>query len=459
MQTNNENLMAPKNLVSVFILSVISFFISIGCCYFALFSVSFRFGLKSSANKYAEDTRKCIQRIPHKYLVGSEYLFPCHRFEKDNSSAWTQGLLYILEASYRKQGLEEEFLKRNEYMHFSRTKLLEFFEKLYYKNEEELNLLVGKEFDELIFGDPGNIYRYEEIKKNVFVDNKKNTNETPLLIEKIKVKRYFGIETIKRGLIDNGRPMAVGMVIPNQKIGKASFSPISSWLTHPDLGGRYKKGKYIVANIIGFNDLITLKINNTFSVKGGFILRNEYSQFGHSIYLLDNQITYAQESTICYDPSDLTNWNTTSIDCIKSIMDADKCNATELECIDSNYCNKNNTYVYIGENKFIEWNNDTEPSITTIEIENNYYLPLVVLPKNRKTNESICRYQIIPYETVVEMIRNNDVFSFEPVDIHVSWNDCSYPKKKCKDYNCEILKNETKSYNELSFDNFYDTIL
>ena len=44
-------------------------------------------------------------------------------------------------------------------------------------------------------------------------------------------------------------------------------------------------------------------------------------------------------------------------------------------------------------------------------------------------------------------------------EIHASWNDFSYPKKKCKDYNCEILKNETKSYNELSFDNFYDTIL
>lgn len=446
MQTGNGNLRIQRNLLSVFLLSLISFFVSIGCCYFALFSVSFRFGLISSANRFAEDTRRCMQQRPTAFFVGSEYAVPAA--PRENATEWCAALRYALEATYRAQGRREGLIATEEYVRFSQTALAECVARHYGRSAAELSALVGREIGGAVFGDPRNIAAYGALAQSVFVRGDEGAAVSPLRIEEMHVREYRGAEAIKRALVANRRPLAVAMAVPHRRIGNATFGPVPPWLLHPAGSGAYARGPRIVASIVGFDDALAVR---GVRARGGFVLRNEHARFGHSLRYLQGRVGASAERAACLDPGDVALWGRADAECLAARGNATECNATELECVDARYCNVSMSYAYRGGSEFVVWSEEVRASVTTIDIEDRYYLPLVVTPRNWEINEELCRYQIMPYETVEEMIRNNCVFDFEAVDIEVTWSRCSYYRERCRNYNYGALIRETRIMNE-SFD-------
>jgi hypothetical protein len=77
---------------STLILSIIAFLFSVGCCYFALFSVSFRHGLVSSATEHPQMETECLKPLAIRYSCPEWQLFPT-QIDTSRWARWASSLI------------------------------------------------------------------------------------------------------------------------------------------------------------------------------------------------------------------------------------------------------------------------------------------------------------------------------------------------------------------------------
>lgn len=264
--TPSEQSPTSHSLFSTLFISIFSCLFSIGCCYFALFSISFRRGLINSANKIVEMQSECLKPIPSKFFLSSSCIFPCKTSTPIPDAKWSNAIIFSLESQYRSQGISLQYIDIDEYVSFSEKHYAMFTSKAMNVDSSQISEKIGQIYDnnnQIIFGAPENIvffnnqkYTFEAItensisilnnkavnssnhsKKSEIIKSRQPTSQSYLfnrtimpekasLSEEISsnpleyglssVKRIVGIETIKRALISSSRPIPVAFQLPSQ---------------------------------------------------------------------------------------------------------------------------------------------------------------------------------------------------------------------------------------------------
>lgn len=265
--TTSESTSATHSLFSTLFISIVSCLFSIGCCYFALFSISFRHGLINSASKIVELQSECLKPIPSKFFLSSSCILPCKTFTPIPEAKWVNAVVFSLESQYRFQGISLQFLEVDEYVSFSENHYAFYASEAMNVDASRITEKIGQVYDNdkfIIYGAPENIVFFNNQKysfdrflssgpknKNVkkdFIFSQNSAKESLNLKQKMKSKSYFfnqtimpekasksedattnpleygfssvkrivGIETIKRALISSSNPIPVAFQLPSQ---------------------------------------------------------------------------------------------------------------------------------------------------------------------------------------------------------------------------------------------------
>ncbi|OHS93630.1 hypothetical protein TRFO_11615 [Tritrichomonas foetus] len=590
----------PHNLVSILIISIFSCLFSIGCCYFALFSVSFRRGLTTSANNFVEMQSECLKPIPSKFFISSHNYIPCKTAEPRSHAHWSNAIIFNLESQYRSQGIANSLLEDDEYVSFSEQKFASHVSDLLNipiaRLNKRISQILSLNNDEnvsqtIIVGSPENLFFYCNISHYKYNFNQTIMPEeseagepistNPLEFNLFNVRRINGIESIKRTLISNSRPLLVSFKVPqrsfyieaddgefqcpkdssnilnsihskkqntskdeiflmskfqnpmllstqknkrnisnnqntnfinkkhhqdrnqylnkvdineidindnerlnlmeneknqefeeiriltengnnntsesesdkNESEGEAEiktchkfvYMPPTSIIYNDDSFGVKNSGNPVVMAIVGYNDNFLLKINSSYFMKGGFILRSDFLDNEHSREFFMNEITSIQEDQLCFDSSNPKNWISPDFKCLNDHLSAKECNATEMICVDYRLCNPFFEYAYTGiDNEFYQYNSTDGPLRVRIEGIPQKYLFNAIRPKNVPSRNGFCGYSFIPYEVVENMLYENlGTFSFDTIDLQVKWLHSSYVEGKISHKKYQALKDST----------------
>lgn len=395
------------NLVFALVCSLFAFLFSIGSCYFALFSISFNKGLSSIAEEYGVDTSICLPLLPSKYLIPHNLLFPVTYTDANETFKYTS-IIYLFEAEFRRKAIQKGL--------FSYSNYLEFSTENYLNNLKILNgnkgLHVGDIINEFChIGEPNSIILNSSVYSESFLPNSYLTKEVDKSAFQFNIassKVVRGVEQIKKMLTNQNRPLAYSFVVPNRIIeanckekGKCSKcekdSECQQYIIKDEelnfgIGGKYFAGDPASLVIVGFNDNFPVETEDGVT-RGGLILRGRKPGIGHSYQFLTDQISLAQESTICHAQR-IQKGNKK---CLLSAETAEECKATTLLCVDDRFCEKNVNYSLSTDNQVVKVGS---------EVIDMSFIPLSLLQevlKPKHANTDMCGYFLLPYYVVDEM--------------------------------------------------------
>ena len=419
------------SLVSILVISLVCFLFSIGCCYFAIFSLSFRSGLAESAIQHARLQTECLKAIPVRYSVGNTHLFPSKLHDASHSK-WTAGLLYLFESQYRAHGIEKGYLSSNDYVEFSGDVYASRVSSHYDLSLSFLNKNFGRVFGGRILGFPKNFidhFQTSRCESSGIAPEGTSASalkRTCIPLEVTTSNQYSGIRTIKEALWTSGRPMAVSMRIPNKRVifrdKEYSFPPRSSLLFH-ESGGEIELGEHIVMAVVGYDDNFVVEGRDGHVYSGGFVLRSGFGDNEHSSDYLFSNLVEDQEQQLCPDIGDASRWRIVSEECLASRSSLVNCNATELVCVNAEFCDVGVTYARINSTTFL---NVQDSSYLSLDGFPEEYLIHVFKPVVSR-NYQACGYSFLPYDVAQQLeALSRDSFSFLAFDMELSFRDDGY---------------------------------
>ena len=440
---------SSHSLVSILVISLVCFLFSIGCCYFAIFSLSFRAGLSESAIRHAILQTECLKAIPVRYSVDDSHLFPSH-LNTEAHSKWTSALLFVVESQYRAYGVDEGYLKSNEYVLFSGEVFAERAALFHGYPVSYINEHIGKVHDDRVLGLPKNFVQFMSSGRceasGIAPDGTtmSTLKKTCTPLELVSSQQYSGIRTIKEALWTSGRPLAVALRIPNKRVvvGERviSFPPRSSLLFHHSKGD-IELGEYVVMAIVGYNDNFVIEADDGRVYSGGFVLRSGFGVNEHSSDYLLSLLVEEQEKSLCPDFGDVSLWAAASEECIAE--DAKVCNATRLVCVNADLCALDKLYIMVNSTTFYCLDDN---SYVSIDIPAEYLIH-VFNPSEIHPNYERCAYSFMPYEIAQELeLLARDAFSFLAFDINLRFKDEGY-YEHCKG-DCTYISAATHTFNE-----------
>jgi hypothetical protein len=423
----------PHNLLSTLILSIVAFLFSVGCCYFALFSVSFRHGLVSSAAQHAQMETDCLKPIAIRYSCPKSHFFPT-RLQESRETRWASSIMYTLEAQYRYSALSDGLLRSDEYALFSESLYAQSVSSYHSMTLSTFSTRLGRRNGTIILGSPENVNLYPQpgdLVSWIWPFAEQSAKSKSVVQCSIgSLTRFSGVETIKRAISSAGRPFPVSFRMPNtrfwvpqsnasspcpfagsQNCTRHSFPPPSSILGL-DGRGEFELGEYLSMAIVGFNDNFIARLNDGTWLKGGFVLRSGFSYNEHSSEYFFSSIVDEQEDRLCPDIANFALWRNES---------------APLICLDSKFCDTSETYFYRFGEDFV---NARTREILTLDIPAEYFIH-VFRPKNLTRNFAICGYSFIPYAAVEKIMANSyGSFAFDAVDVAVRFTESSFPDVK-----------------------------
>lgn len=257
----SDSTRTTRSLLSTLLISIFSCLFSIGCCYFALFSVSFRRGLLRSANQIVDIASTCLKPIPSKYTLSNTCLLPCKSTIPSSTAHWANAIIFTLESQYRNQGISMSYLNDNEYILFSEDQLVKSISAYMNVSPAYITEHLGESLpqfnDSIVIGAPENIYFFiysnpflsTDIMSNgktnkilkfestdfsfnqttfpITASDSDSISSNPLEYNLTGAQRIVGIETIKRRLISSSRPLPVSFNIPYQLFYKQIDSDLT----------------------------------------------------------------------------------------------------------------------------------------------------------------------------------------------------------------------------------------
>ena len=218
---------SPPSLVSALLCSIFSFLFSIGCCYFAIFSISFRSGLYDSTKDFSQYDTRCKDSIPYKYLVNHSYLFPVNYSLNNNITSKISWFLYMLESHYRILANKQEIFSNDHYLKFSEKIVLEALSKSFNVSEDDFIINFGSLCNQSYIGHPMEIAKSlendEKLRKSAFpLCFNESMSENPFSFHLVSTNISKGIESIKRRIVENGRPVFLSFKRPINQLKHSS---------------------------------------------------------------------------------------------------------------------------------------------------------------------------------------------------------------------------------------------
>lgn len=451
-------------LVLIAIVNIISF------GGFAIYWITLKFGYQVGL-KSLQDLSKTIEGpMSHKCIIDKNYLIPnLHNKELINyKHRKLIPVILLLESYYRKQGIDLGYLANDQMLLLSFDKMKQLIDN-FCTNDSCYDL--------------DTIYFKKSINSSFltfpFKDNHVNVNyvkDNPLRFNLISFQTFNGIDNLKRKILNSKRPYYVSLPILKSRQWLNCNNFISNDICKLKLfEGKDKnyvfpfdiqidnqliydtfftntEAEYTSLLLVGYNDDFIFEPNSYNSLKrGGFIFYNNFGGIGHSLKYLLGMISKFEERKYCPNPNDVYTWIPSNFECIKqnSINNCSKeiilnignetlKGATQLKCINSNYCDPRKKYVLLRDNIYLyslkTINNIKYANIINIDderIELINTLPFELLynaftPEYYPKPTEKCDFIILSHKTMEWISKNSN---WNVYDFQVNWLEMSYPNK------------------------------
>lgn len=412
---------SSPNLITTLIISIIAFLFSVGCAYYALFAISFRQGLITSAKKHAQIQSECLKPMPSQYYLPFSFLFPGNK-DTNYHSRWADAMIYLFESIYRHNGIINGYLNFSEYVKFSQDCFINAILSALNISINCTQNIIGKKIGGTFFGLPNNFIFFSKLMKefgNIIRPYKSYPSNisSPVSFIFQKISIYSGIETIKRALINISRPLTVTVLTPTKKCyirDEKSTNPCPDDFNHTCTVIVNRSSAFLtstnfscldfsepaVVSIVGYNDNFLYAVKDGTTLKGGFIIKSNFIDGGHSLGYLLNAVTNNQEKELC-----------------------------------SSHLNQERKVINIEEESGVFYN---ESDISNEKVSNNKERPKYI-PEE-------CSYHLIPYETAEQMIFNyKNGFGFDAYDIVFTFDSSSYTNSE-DSKNSTMIRESTYTY-------------
>lgn len=369
-------------------LSVISLVISLVFLLFSIllsiFSISHRRFIKEQdlknysdlINSYINDLPYSL--LPKSFIVDKKWINPATN-QGSRGTCWAFATLYLLESHYRAQGVDQGFLRENEYVRFSVQAFTTLLKEFCEANRDSAVCKYGGMGLANISSEDNEIEQFPDFLKAVsnlnisivpesvcpynLSANPTNEFDCPLLkdyLDKNPIRFTFKNLTtvydtgaIKHLLLQKKRALGISATLgniryqgrcdnsqfenldpctkyyvecsqyPDEKCyyvefdarANGIFFPVDRAVKMTELGGH-------AMNILGYNDeyIINSRFNAPEIVrasKGAFILHNSWREDGHSIAYLMGQRTLENEQTLCPNHRNVDTWIPATLECVK----------------------------------------------------------------------------------------------------------------------------------------------
>ena len=462
---------SPPTLVSALLCSIFSFLFTIGCCYFAIFSISFRKGISDSSRNFKESDNSCEDFYPLKYSVNYSFIYPINKNSEfgENLDIFS-GIIFLLESQFRIIADELNIFSFTEFLSFSSKTFFNPILKFYNITLTYFNNNYDKILNKnLILGSP---LTFLNISKNSYLSaiptflNNNLTLINPILFKLNNIKIMRGINSIKQSLIKSGRPLIFSFKYPlqiyyfdcnsqkNCKICNDSqlncFKyKIPTLEIFNNIEYDYNNGPLVIYSIIGYNDNFLYPYKN-FESNGGFILRGSTNNYFSYKYLFD-EIDINQEINLYNFLNFPNNW---------------KINL-ELLCNNDNFCNKSSKYFLISN--FLEINNGFYKA-KFLEISNFNYtheigpfpfqlFQSIFLPLNNLNSSYHCGYHFLSYSTYEKMLTHSmNLFTPQAFDVLFKWHEKTFEMNENLNF-FNYLKKYIDTYINISINFSYDQFI
>ena len=332
---------------------------------------------------------------PSKYVISDEWsLPPWDDKGRLNSSVFS--ILSILEASYRKQGIDSGYLDKQQYVRFSPDYFVAFFDKKCKDSNFEICKNAGSftflDYVKLLnhFSDsykslvPLEACPYSEKAVDCFNSITETVLEDNPLVFKINSAKYgTTIDRIKEMFYEKQGPIAFSLPMPILRYwygcdfsneisstewcqrGTASAAPVDYKWSDTRRNGEIHISTEIAIDkaremvLVGYDDNyveeLECNITGEPAIRGAFILQNSIGSSGYSLEYFAGEISSGNEAALCPNIDDPMNWVPLDINCAAAygaagILDG-SCPVTKLECIDETgkVCDPQFEYYVIAE--------------------------------------------------------------------------------------------------------------
>lgn len=379
------------SLVSALVCGIFSFLFTIGCTYFALFSVAIGQGI-SFVNSIDNPYGKCEQTIPSKYLVSRNKLFPPDESIQSNEYDWMDGPIFQLESLLSTMSIKSP----SDYFNIPAKNYIEALCYSLNTTKEEYIQSINKIVNGTLYGSPDNMF----VNPAAFSAKLSSTlfKGSKFLIKHDSKKNTRGLNSIKRQLFTSGRAQSLSFLYPQVKLSVKLVNDTYSecneenceTISYPNPSSlifpntlKISNGPPTVLSLVGFNDNFISFIDGKFS-KGGFILRGMKPYVGNSYQYLFGAISAEDEEKIC--------------------------NYSNLICTNEKFCVKGRRYHYLGNGIYEDDNNNT--------LDLSYLPNGLDLAAFRRSTAGYCGFTLLPYdlftrmESISESTFASDVFDF-----------------------------------------------
>jgi len=327
--------------------------------------------------KFPDNFREPYIPIPKQYCVNDSYLLPVWN-QFDRGTCWSFASIYMLESSYKHQGILNGYLNNSEYVAFSQEGLAKYMVKkclsdptteVCKKSPRRHNKSNSGSIEDFLsfyeyYSDmkssilPIAGCPYQQLPENELQcpDFDKHVSTNPIEFDIEDPELAIGIQKVKELIVKVQRPVTFSIPLPvtrywyecndkNPKVMESKMCQESLYrcqhdpskfcsfmdyqlskpntaemITHNSDSISYGVGHAMV--MVGYNDNLIepLPVNITRKPpsKGGFILRNSWGARGHSLEYLMGKISHDQEMIICPNPGDVMTWIPVSHSCISS---------------------------------------------------------------------------------------------------------------------------------------------
>lgn len=414
----NGSSFTPTLVISL-LFGIFSFFFSIGCCYFALFSFAFQRGLKYNSKRsfYTNSSDYYGIALPFKFIIESKYLFPVNYSINTTSEAWIYGLSYIIETSLIDNLEENNMFQINTYYNFSSDNYADFLSSHFGITRESLSESIGKLYRGFTYyGDP---MMFIELCREFGVYFISKLYEA-LLSEVCYVSSYTvyrGVGQIKYALFKYEKPLILSYYFPKVKIpfsknhtsvSEFDISSDSDYITvelpdektqcFPSLD--YNSSELpVTSSIVGYNDNFNFRYNGK-KYKGGLIIRGRNPYVGHSYQYYMEEISPRQEELIC-----------------------GKVNKRLYRCVNSFFCNISLVYERVDDKIYSRTelvDQTTSENQIDLSLVPDEYLDSIM---QSVETSGYCGYSFLPYDLFYNMEkRSSSSFGVNAYLINMTWS-------------------------------------
>ncbi|KAI5524919.1 papain family cysteine protease domain containing protein family [Trichomonas vaginalis G3] len=501
-ESSNSNISSKvKKLIILSVLIVVIVF-----AIFIFFSKVTKIEIKKTQNLY--------NKLPSKYFISSIYSIPLNTEYKAQKS-WLYTSLNIMESLYKYNGYMKGFLNETEYVKFSPYYISDTLNSFCSKNTNIEPCNSTRTEGKSIYPTFEDFAKFIKTYSSILIpesackvqNNKCNVDTDVYSDSKIDFnmessKIVTTISQIKELLYKNRSPLGFVMPMPatryklpcsdilvNQTelckktslgFGYLTFNESfeSNGPSFYHITGDVIKTETRSLELIGWDDNfiepLSSNITNAPPTKGAFIFKGTWGSTGHSREYLSGIIPRNIENALCPNSYDPLNFIPASLQCVaenggdlsKCSTDMSSTGATQLVCVDPNFCNEDESY-------FVTRNSDLSKS-ASIYTENNIVYPIirsikgsvvssmqfpvpfshlhkVFAPKSPiPNNEAFCGHVAISYRVIEELQRLSNPYSesIRAISLEVNFYNESYAAYKKKAH--KFTKNSTSNFQPIT---------